>query len=116
MRQPAARKLVPGSLCSVYVISRRYPSAWVARHARPYKNEQAFFVPSVTSRVTSSVQPSSRRRATGRPTIHGAHDLAIYGGCELEFRASRGLRVAVEFQHEGVRLAQRDRHEFDHAP
>ena len=67
--QPAARSDVPGSDFNVYVISLRYPRALHALHAAPYKIEQALGVPSVATRVTSAVHPSSLPIDTGLPTI-----------------------------------------------
>lgn len=53
----------------MYVPMRLKPSANAARAAATYRNEQALRVPSVQSRVTSAVRPSSRILDTGRPTI-----------------------------------------------
>ncbi len=50
-------------------MSRRNPRALAARHAAPYSMLHAFRAPSVQTRFTSSVQPLSSFRATGRPTI-----------------------------------------------
>ena len=44
-----------------------------SRFARAYRNEQAFRVPSVATRITSAVSPSSFMRAGGRPIIATPH-------------------------------------------
>ncbi len=69
LTNPAARRLAPSSSPWVYVIQRRYPSAFPARQIAPYSIELALRVPSVHVRLTSSVTPSSSRRATGRPAV-----------------------------------------------
>lgn len=66
---PAARRLAPFSLSRMYVTRRLYPIALAARQAAAYSILQAFRVPSVQSRFTSAVHPSSRWRDTGLPTI-----------------------------------------------
>ena len=69
--QPAPRRDAPDSDCSVYVTSLDHPRARAACQHRAYRNEQAPFGASSSThtRVTSAVCPSSRGRATGRPTI-----------------------------------------------
>ena len=65
LRHPAALRLAPSSMSKMYVMILRYPSSRATRAARPYKKEQTFGVPSVQSRTTSIVAPSSSIRDTG---------------------------------------------------
>ena len=65
---PAALKLAPVSSSSMYVMIRAYPNPSEILAALEYKNEQTLLVPSVQSRVTSTVSPSSHILLTGLPT------------------------------------------------
>jgi len=50
-------------------MTRLYPMFFAARHAAEYSIEQAFLVPSVQRRLTSSVHPLSKCLDTGLPTV-----------------------------------------------
>lgn len=52
--QPDAFSDAPVSTFRMYVCMRWNPSAFAARADAPYRNEHAFCVPSVHSRVTST--------------------------------------------------------------
>ena len=69
-RSPISRYAAPPLAGSVYVMSIRQSSARAARQHAAYSTLQALgWFANTHSRVTSAVQPSCRRRATGRPTI-----------------------------------------------
>src|SRR5581483_7919896 len=79
---------------------------------RAYRKEQAFAVPSVQTRRTSSVRPSSRRRATGDgPTGDGDPDqlALVVSTTHGELAADRRQRMPVMFGHELVGLAEMKR-------
>ena len=76
--------------------------------------EQAFRVPSVQSRLTSSVQPSSKYRLTGLPTIATPTIFSPVGAADGKLVARDRPVMAVVLRHKGVCLFQRNRANFKH--
>ena len=70
---PAAFTLAPVSLAKMYVMTFRYPISLAILTQAPYSFEQAFLVPSVHTRLISSVYPSSSFLATGLPQTATPH-------------------------------------------
>lgn len=109
---PTALREAPDSEASVYVTTFEYPSSRATLTTLAYKNEQAFHVPSLQTRSTSNVWPSSSLLVTGLPPTATPTIFAVHFAADRELPTCDGQRMPVELADEVIGLAEMNRNCF----